>query len=224
MSEYPRGGRSVRCYEDKGLNSGQVCRARPERFSKDPLRAVPLDRSSNPLPRQEGHARRSLSSSVAHSSVRGPHHRSRLHCPVQRLPPVDPRISPQALRRHWTTYRVVRRFLPFARRRARTFRPPGLELRARNPCFLLPLRFFGWYVRFMLPSILVMEHSITPLESNTLSTHPFHVKRIRHHHPRPTPIAFPGSRNCTPHRHFPPIQRKITLNSKKSLRDFWPPC
>ena len=52
-----------------------------------------------------------------------------------------------------TTYRVVRRFLPFARRRASTFRPPALELRLRNPCFLFPLRFFGWYVLFMSSSM-----------------------------------------------------------------------
>ena len=47
------------------------------------------------------------------------------------------------MRSHTCTYRFVRRFLPFARRRARIFLPPTLELRFKNPCFLFPFRFFG---------------------------------------------------------------------------------
>jgi len=41
------------------------------------------------------------------------------------------------------TYRVVSLFLPLARRRASTFRPPGVELLRRKPCFRFPFRFFG---------------------------------------------------------------------------------
>jgi hypothetical protein len=53
------------------------------------------------------------------------------------------------MRRHQPTYLVVRRFLPLARLRDSTLRPPPLELRFRNPCFLFPFLFFGWYVRFI---------------------------------------------------------------------------
>ena len=38
---------------------------------------------------------------------------------------------------------AVRRFRPFARRRFSTFRPPGVAMRARNPCVLFRRRLLG---------------------------------------------------------------------------------
>lgn len=40
-------------------------------------------------------------------------------------------------------------FLPLRRRAASTLRPFLELIRARKPCTLLCLRFFGWYVRFI---------------------------------------------------------------------------
>ena len=93
----PRVGRSTGCYEDEGLNSRQVRTARSECLSKDPLRAVSLDRSSDLLSRQEGHPRRSLSRSVARSEVGGACHFPGPDRLVECLAPLDPRESPEAL-------------------------------------------------------------------------------------------------------------------------------
>ena len=41
---------------------------------------------------------------------------------------------------------------PLARRDERTARPPFVDMRARNPCFLARLRLFGWNVRFVVIS------------------------------------------------------------------------
>jgi hypothetical protein len=42
----------------------------------------------------------------------------------------------------------VRRWRPFLRRAARTFRPPAVFMRDRNPCVLARRLLRGWYVRF----------------------------------------------------------------------------
>jgi len=135
--------RAVTRYEDEGLNSEQALAAQSKRFPKDPLRAVSLDRPSNVSSRQERHIRRSRAREVAHPEIRRPHYLSGLDRQLQSPPAPDSAVSPQSARRQPTTYRVVSRLRPFARRRASTFRPPGVELRFRNPCFVLPFRFFG---------------------------------------------------------------------------------
>ena len=135
--------RSVTRHEDEGLNPEQALAAQSKRFPKDPLRAVSLDRSSNVSSRQERHCRRSRAGEVAHPEVRRPHYLSALDRQLQSPPAPDRAVSPQLARRQPTTYRVVKRLRPFARRRASTLRPPGVELRFRNPCFVLPFRFFG---------------------------------------------------------------------------------
>ncbi len=69
--------------------------------------------------------------------------------PGKHLPNVPP--SPQA---HGTGEGVfpdhaLRRLRPLARRRLITLRPPGVAMRALNPCLRLRRRLFGWNVRFM---------------------------------------------------------------------------
>lgn len=46
-----------------------------------------------------------------------------------------------------------------ARRRFMTLRPPGVAIRARNPCFFLRRRLFGWKVRFMIRNEINCDHS-----------------------------------------------------------------
>jgi hypothetical protein len=45
------------------------------------------------------------------------------------------------------------RLRPLARRRDRTFWPPWVFMRVRNPCFLLRLRRLGWNVRLGMKSL-----------------------------------------------------------------------
>ena len=54
------------------------------------------------------------------------------------------------------SFYTVRRFRFFARRRFKTFFPPGLALRAKKPCVLLLFFFLGWYV----VDILLLYHTI----------------------------------------------------------------
>lgn len=59
-------------------------------------------------------------------------------------------------------------FLPFRRRRANTLRPPLVFIRARKPCNLFRLRFFGWYVRFITiapPQGIILHKKINIVNS-----------------------------------------------------------
>lgn len=55
---------------------------------------------------------------------------------------------------------TLSRLRPLARRRLRILRPPGLFMRARNPCVLARLRRFGWYVRFKVLSLRLSFRSL----------------------------------------------------------------
>jgi hypothetical protein len=119
----------------------------------------------------------------------------------------------------------VRRFLPLERLRASTFRPPGLELRFRNPCFLLPFRFLGWYVRFI--SSPTSQRGRSTLEPNTLLPARAPVKPIlpSSSTPRtnlpPPPIT---SSNSLSLDHFRRFQKKVEAPHRKCLHDFGGPC
>ena len=58
--------------------------------------------------------------------------------------------QPEFFRESISLTHALRRFLPLARRRLITLRPPGVDIRARNPCFFLRRRLFGWKVRFIV--------------------------------------------------------------------------
>ena len=135
--------RSLCCDEDEGRNSPDLDLTCPECLSKDPPRAVPSDRLSDLLPRQERYSRRAVSQPVPQSEELGPDRLALLKRIPDLCPAPDDAVSAECLARQAVTYRVVKRFLPLARRRASTFLPPGVELRLRNPCFRLPFRFFG---------------------------------------------------------------------------------
>lgn len=62
--------------------------------------------------------------------------------PAELIPPPEP------FHRTYRDAPTVRRHRPLARRRFRTLRPPGVAIRARNPCRRSRRRRFGWYVRF----------------------------------------------------------------------------
>ena len=51
------------------------------------------------------------------------------------------------------------RLRPLARRRERTFWPPRVFMRVRNPCFLLRLRRLGWNVRLGMKKYLLLIRS-----------------------------------------------------------------
>lgn len=51
------------------------------------------------------------------------------------------------------------RLRPLARRRDKTFWPPWVFMRVRNPCFLDRLRRLGWNVRFGMKSSLLLTSS-----------------------------------------------------------------
>jgi hypothetical protein len=59
-----------------------------------------------------------------------------------------PRLTARHARALAPSYSGVRRWRPFLRRAARTFRPPTDFMRARNPCVLARRLLRGWYVRF----------------------------------------------------------------------------
>ena len=58
-------------------------------------------------------------------------------------------IQPDCFRKRIFKTHALSLFLPLARRRLITLRPPGVAIRARNPCFFLRRRLLGWKVRFI---------------------------------------------------------------------------
>jgi hypothetical protein len=75
--------------------------------------------------------------------------------PQKLTPTTQARLLPQGLRQDgphpgcFGGMETVSRFLPLARRRLSTIRPPGVAIRARNPCVRFLRRLLGWYVLFM---------------------------------------------------------------------------
>ncbi len=129
--------------EDGRGDAAQIDLRLAEGLTKQPSRAVPLDRLADLSPRQESDSRRSDSRPIPQSEVLGSNRASRSQHVPQNVPVPDDAIPSELLTGQRSTYRVVSRFLPFARRRASTFLPPGVALRLRKPCFLLPLRTLG---------------------------------------------------------------------------------
>lgn len=129
--------------EDECCYALKVESDRAEGLTEQPARPVPADRLADLPPRQERHSRRPHSCPKPQGEVLGSDRLSGAQDVPKQIAVSDDAVPPEPLTGQGNTYRVVSRFLPFARRRASTFLPPGVELRLRNPCFLFPLRFFG---------------------------------------------------------------------------------
>jgi hypothetical protein len=156
--DVPRRGRCSGCYEDQGLYSRQIRVTRSECLSKDPLRAVSSDRSSDLLSRQKGHFRWALSRTVAHPEVGGPCRPSHPYGVAQRPASLDSRETSEAMGRHRPT--LLRRKTLAALRA-----PPRQDLpatRARTPTqeSVLPLPpALLWLVRTLHSNLFMRSFS-----------------------------------------------------------------
>ena len=68
-------------------------------------------------------------------------------------------VYPDRLRVSFLYAHALRRFLPLARLRLITLRPPGVDMRALKPCFFLRRRLFGWKVRFIVKCLQIKKLS-----------------------------------------------------------------
>lgn len=117
-----------------------------DRGTKPSLRAITLDRSAGARD-GESHSRRHLGSfnrpKAKHTRTAltaSFSHRGNPASPGKAMPPVH-RVGAG-----------VRRLRPLRRRAFSTWRPPGVDMRIRNPCVLRRYFFLGWYVRLMAVS------------------------------------------------------------------------
>lgn len=112
-----------------GGHAGQLP---PERFPQAPPDAVAHHRSAQPAPHREADPDgRPLAPEGPHRHQVRRASAPRPEDPVEVAPqgePVEPRRPPSGLQR------TVKRARPLARRRFNTLRPPGVDIRRRNPC------------------------------------------------------------------------------------------
>ena len=80
------------------------------------------------------------------------------------------------------------RLRPLARRRDRTFCPPWVFMRVRNPCFLDRLRRLGWNVRFGMERQVLLAGSEVNVQ--TMSINESERSGQRHRHEGLPPAGF----------------------------------
>ncbi len=152
------GGRRPRVDDD--VQGGQLVLAMTERFAREALDAVALDGVARGLD-ADGEAKPGLSCVVGSGNHEEQRIGRSLALPVNG---VELRLVGQAARarkasREWRAIvtarengQTARRLRPFARRRARTRRPPLVAMRARKPWTRLRCRLLGLNVRFIFGS------------------------------------------------------------------------
>jgi hypothetical protein len=121
-------------------------------FPDEAFQPISRDRAADALPGRDAHLAPSASQGVTvHRKMRGvdprpfPDHLPELAVRTKPLPGGEPVRALPARAGHFFPLTVtVRRFRPFARRRARTFRPAAVDIRSRNPWVRFRRRLCGW--------------------------------------------------------------------------------
>jgi len=137
-------GRDVARHAHELNSRGKGFPVRPVRFAKPAARPIATNRPAHLMADRKTNPAGAVPSPPEHHERRPVHAPSPLkHC-LELFAPCEP-LAPRKPHRLRTVQRAytAMRLRPFARRRLRTFRPPGVVIRARNPCVRFRFRRFG---------------------------------------------------------------------------------
>jgi len=194
---------------------------RPVEFPQQPFRAVAGDGASGAFPGGDAHLAFLTAQGVAvYRIMRRAQARPFAHH-IPELP-----VGAQALARreteptlpggdgHFLPLTVTdRRLRPFARRLEMTLRPPVVDIRSRKPWVLLRLRLCGWYVRFMVISLLPSTRLCSNYGKRTIYCPADH--RVNRFYGRPV-LREAGKRAFADHR---PVVNQYFCGKKIVVRD-----